>query len=196
METEVSEAYVQELMDSKSSAVYEKWFKRYETFASEKNIAMDNVTTFMNWLCSLKDVHKFAASTIISAGSCVNSRIKLLHNKNFMENMLVKDLIKKLHRHHVPKQASVFSMDQIHKFVLNAPETLNFSVKKLIAMIGIQGALRISEICDLHINDVTFMQNGCVTIYALKLQKLILQEEDIRLLSLLIAIRNCVSSRD
>ena len=158
----MSEAYMQDLMTIKSSAIYDKWWNRYNLYSSERSKNVDDVTTFLNWLCSMKQ--QFSGSTIISAGSCVNSRIKLLHQKNFMDHMLVKDVIKKLHRNHVPKQACVFTKEQIDRFVLNAPEHMHFLVKKLVALIGIQGALRISEITNLEFNDITFMPNGSVNV--------------------------------
>jgi len=68
----VSEAYMQDLMNIKSSAIYDKWWNRYNLYSSERSKNVDDVTTFLNWLCSMKQ--QFSGSTIISAGSCVNSR--------------------------------------------------------------------------------------------------------------------------
>ena len=43
----------------------------------------------------MKQSKEFAPTTIISAGSCVNSKMKLNFDVNFMDHVLVKDIIKK-----------------------------------------------------------------------------------------------------
>ena len=63
----------------------------------------------MNWLCDMKERDQFALTTVITAGSCVNSRIKLDYNKNFMDR-LVKDILKKLS---CPKQAAILSKENM-----------------------------------------------------------------------------------
>lgn len=166
--TNISEPYINHLMDIKSKSVYDKWSKRYSDYAKTRNIEENNVTTFMNWLCSMNDSKQFAPTTIVTAGSCVNSRMKLSNNINFMNHILVKDLIKKICRNHAPKQAAAFSSEQIEQFVLNASDSLDIEVKKLIAQIGIQGALRVSELVNLEYNDVTFLENGAVDIFIKK----------------------------
>ena len=161
---EISEPYKKQLADIKSAPVYDKWWKRYEEYASGRGVPVDDVATFMNWLCKMKQNDEFAPTTIITAGSCVNSRMKLEYNKNFMDHMLVKDIIKKMQKESAPKQAAIFSAEQIDYFVLNAPETLDNKIKKIIALIAIQGALRISELTNLDYNDITLLDNGSMSI--------------------------------
>ena len=60
-------------------------------------------------------------SFVITVTSCVNSKVKVDFDKNFMDQVS-QDIIKKLHKKSAPKQASVFTMEQIENFVLNAPE--------------------------------------------------------------------------
>ena len=161
---EISQPYKRQLADIKSAPVYDKWWKRYDEYASGRGVPVDDVTCFMNWLCNMKQNGDFAPTTIITAGSCVNSRIKLQYNKNFMDHMLVKDIIKKMQKESAPKQAAIFSSEQIDYFVLHAPETLDNKVKKIIALIAIQGALRISELNNLDFNDLTLLNNGSLSI--------------------------------
>ena len=87
---EVSDAFIQELTHNKSSATYDKWLARYEIYANQRNVNLTDVTTFLNWMRSLKNIDKFANSTVISGASCVNSRLKVSHNVNFMGHVLVK----------------------------------------------------------------------------------------------------------
>ena len=47
---------------------------------------------------------------------------------------------------------------QIEMFVLNAPETLDIRIKKIAALVAIQGALRISEVVNIGYDDVTFFE--------------------------------------
>ena len=69
--------------------------------------------------------------------------------------MLVKDTVKKLHRESAPKQASIFTTEQIENFVRNASETMDYKIKKIIALTTIQGALRVSNIVNLEYKDIT-----------------------------------------
>ena len=55
-------------------------------------------------------------------------------------------------------------MKQIEMFVLNAPETLIIRIKKIAALVAIQGALRISEVVNIGYDDVTFLNNGSMSI--------------------------------
>ena len=147
-----------------SAAVYEKWWRRYNEYADGRSSSTNDVKTFMNWLCTMKQSKEFAPATIISAGSCVNSKMKLNFDVNFMDHVLVKDIMKRLQKESAPKQASVFTMEQIEMFVLNAPETLDIRIKKIAALVAIQGALRISEVVNIGYDDVTFLNNGSVSI--------------------------------
>ena len=70
----------------------------------------------------------------------------------------------RLQKESAPKQASVFTMEQIEMFVLNAPETLDIRIKKIAALVAIQGALRISEVVNIGYDDVTFLNNGSMNI--------------------------------
>ena len=138
------EPYKMQIVEMKSAAVYEKWWRRYNEYADGRSSSTNDVKTFMNWLCTMKQSKEFAPTTIISAGSCVNSKMKLNFDVNFMDHVLVKDIIKRLQKESAPKQASVFTMEQMEMFVLNAPETLDIRIKKIAALVAIQGALRIS----------------------------------------------------
>ena len=162
--TDISEPYKKHLTDIKSSAVYDKWWGRYLEYAKVRNVDIKDITTFMNWMCSMKQTDGFAPSTVISAASCVNSKIKVDFNKNFMDHMLVKDIIRKLHKESAPTQASVFTAEQIEQFILNAPETMAYKILKIITMTAIQGALRVSEIVNLEYDDIIFLNNGSMSV--------------------------------
>ena len=158
------EPYKMQIVEMKSAAVYEKWWRRYNDYADGRSSSTNDVKTFMNWLCTMKQSKEFAPTTIISAGSCVNSKMKLNFDVNFMDHVLVKDIIKGLQKESAPKQASVFTMEQIEMFVLNAPETLDIRIKKIAALVAIQGALRISEVVNIGYDDVTFLNNASMSI--------------------------------
>ena len=154
-----------QIVEMKSAAVYEKWWRRYNEYADSRSLSTNDVKTFMNWLCTMKQSKEFAPTPIISAGSCVNLKMKLNFDVNFMDHVLVKDIIKRLQKELAPKQASVFTMEQIKMFVLNAPETLDIQIKKIAALVAIQGALRILEVVNIGYDDVTFLNNGSMSIW-------------------------------
>ena len=58
----------------------------------------------------MRQTDKFAPSTVIIAASCVNSKVDF--DKNFMDHMFGKDIIKKLRKESAPKQALVFTTEQ------------------------------------------------------------------------------------
>ena len=134
------------IMASSSKEINEPY--KYYEYASGRGVPVEDVTSFMNWLCDMKERNQFAPTAVITAGSCVNSRIKLEYNKNFMDHMLVKDIIKKLQKVSCPKQAAILSKEYIDNLVINFPETLNSKTRKIIALVAIQGALRICGSCN------------------------------------------------
>ena len=87
-----------QIVEMKSAAVYEKWWRCYNEYADNHSSSTNDVKTFMNWLCTVKQSKEFAPTTIICAGSCVNSKMKLNFDVNFMDHVLVKDIIKRLQR--------------------------------------------------------------------------------------------------
>lgn len=87
----------------------------------------------------------------------VNGRLKLKTHQNFMSHTLVKDLIKKIY---APKQSSVFKREEIDCFLISAPESSEYKAIKLVALIGINGAIRLSQRTNLNQGDVTFLSNG------------------------------------
>ena len=105
------------------------------------------------WTFRTLQTDGFVPSTVITAISCVNSKVDF--DKNFMNHVLVKDIIKKLHKESAPKQASVFTTEQIESLVLNASETMDYKIKKINALTAIQRALRVSEIVNLEYEDIT-----------------------------------------
>ena len=93
------EPYKMQIVEMKSSAVYEKWWRRYNEYADGRSSSTNDVKTFMNWLCTMKQSKEFAPTTIISAGSCVNSKMKLNFDVNFMDQkILSKDCNRNRHK--------------------------------------------------------------------------------------------------
>ena len=164
MNEEINEPFVNELSSIKSRKTYEKWMTRYEKYSNDRKLSTENVTTFMNWICYLKDSENYMATTVTTAASCVSARLKIKTHQNFMSHLLVKDLIKKINKGHVPKQSAVFTRGNIDCFIANAPESHEFQVVKLVALIGIHCGLRISELCDLQEDDITFLPNGTASV--------------------------------
>ena len=62
------EPYKMQIVEMKSAAVYEKWWRRYNEYADSRSSSRNDVKTFMNWLCTMKQSKEFAPTTIISAG--------------------------------------------------------------------------------------------------------------------------------
>lgn len=141
-----------DLMTCKSSQVYDRWYQRYCEF---KNGMVEQSLTngFLLWLQSLKET--FSSSTIWQAASCVNKKLKLDHNMDLIKHPVVKEYLKKLSKTYVPKKAAVFTQDELNKFLLEAPSNIEFLLVKSVFVVGIHGALRVSEICNLTFDDIT-----------------------------------------
>ena len=69
---EISESYKRQLVDIKSAPTYEKWWRRYYEYASGCGVPVEDATSFMNWLCDMKERDQFAPTTVITAGSLKN----------------------------------------------------------------------------------------------------------------------------
>ena len=110
----------------------------------------------------MRQTDGFAPSTVITAVSCMNSKVSQLRQK--LGSYVIQYIIKKLHKKSASKQASVFTMEQTKNFVMNAPKTIYYNVKKIIALTAIQGELRVSEIVNLEYEDITLLNNGSMII--------------------------------
>lgn len=67
------------------------------------------------------------------------------------------DLINKIDKNCSPKPSSVFKREEFDCFLISAPESLEYKVIKLVALIGINGAMRVSEITNLNEGNITFL---------------------------------------
>ena len=57
---QISEPYKKHRMDMKSTAVYDKWWERYNEYAKVRNVDIKDITTFMNWMCFTRHTDGFA----------------------------------------------------------------------------------------------------------------------------------------
>lgn len=89
--------------------------------------------------------------------------MRLKTQKNFMDHLFVKDLIKTSKKTHT-QTISGFLQRIIDNFLFTAAEDRNFKIMRIVASMGIQGSVRISEIINLYEDDVNFLPNESVTI--------------------------------
>lgn len=147
----------EDLMNCKSRDVYDRWFNRFSSFADDykakTSLESPIVNIFLLWIKSLSD--EYCSATIWQASSCVNKRLKMEQHDDVLKHPVVKEYLKKLSKNHIPKKASVFNLEHMHRYLREAPNTTDHLLKKAVFIVGIFGGCRMSEICDLTFDDVS-----------------------------------------
>lgn len=142
----------EQLLDIKSKPVYDRWWSLYEDFCNNGNLQSTVYSTFFDFVGYLAEYYK--VSTIWQACSCVNKYLMIRHETgNFLREETFKTYMKQLGKNYVPKQSSVFTLDDVST-LLDVDEA---SVEMKVSIIlGVYGGLRISELVGLNFEDVIY----------------------------------------
>jgi integrase len=139
------------LMDIKSKLTYDKWWQLYNGFCDQKKQDVSLYGSFFDFVGFLSQQYKW--STIWQACSCVNKFIKLNFEKDFIKEESFKMFMKKLGKNYIPKQSSVFTLDDVHNCILATEVKLE---AKVALIVGVFGACRVSELVAMDFNDLIY----------------------------------------
>ncbi len=149
---EISSQFKEAILDIKSKPVYDKWWSRYNDFKIMHSHQNNSISVFLDFIKYLAEDKK--VSTIWQAASCINKFLQIDYNISHITNPLFKAYMKQLSKSYVPKKSDVFSMHDVEKYMRESDKTTENLSVKVCMIIGLYGALRISELTYLHFDDV------------------------------------------
>lgn len=148
----ISTEFKESLFDSKSKNVYEKWMRRYTDFKMQKSLEGDEINVYLEFIKEISINYK--CSTVWQAASCVNKFLKIYKNQDHIRNPIFKSYMKNIAKQYVPKKSAVLTVDDVNNYIRQSGKTNQDLCEKVILIIGIYGALRLSEIAYLDFKDI------------------------------------------
>lgn len=132
---------------------YEDEYKKFCEWLKEENIEVSQVVDDVLLVYLSEKSNNFKPSTLWSRFSMIKKCLQVKENIDVSSFPKTMAFLKKQSTGYVPKKASVFTADQISKFMVTAPDN-TWLLDKVILILGIFGACRRDDLVHLSINDV------------------------------------------
>lgn len=104
----------------------------------------------------LKKTKAYASSTIWSVYSMINHKFQLVYGKKLQVYPRITMLLKSFEAGYVRKTASIFSKDEIKRFLTTAPDSGEFIHIKAAVALGFCGGLRCADMVAINTDDLEF----------------------------------------
>lgn len=152
----VAAAAFQSNLPVKSKAKYEKAYKEFLDWCITKNVPDGYYTpnVLVSYFEELKG--KYAPTTLWSTYSKLKKTL-LAHRKVNIDDSpfkILKDRMKSFGVDYEPKKSRLFTLDEVYDFCRRADDKVHLCMK-LVALLGITGALRHVELYELAPTDIT-----------------------------------------
>ncbi len=150
---------------AKSKLVYLKSYKLFERYLKANDQWTPNAVPteiqVMNYFHHLRNVQKFAPTTLWSTYARINAVLKRLHGVSLNSYTRVSEVLKSYDSGHVVKQAGIFTPQQIEDFVTD-PELSSkyWLVRKVVCLVGYYGGFRNIELKSLKFENCELDEMG------------------------------------
>jgi integrase len=145
---------IESLQPPKSKYRYEREYNQFLEWCKNECIMKGPYTENM-LLAYLGELSKkFAATTLWTVYSMLKKTILIKNSQDISSMMKVIAFLKRQSADHMTKKASIFSREQIQKFMKDARDEDYLHVKVAV-LLGLYGACRKSELLALTIDDIT-----------------------------------------
>ena len=143
---------------SKSKKLYEKEQQNFRDFCQKTTQPLED--DYLQYFDFLGRVKKFQASTLWTKYSMLNSASHLNYGKKLQDYPRITALLKTFNKEYVPKQASVFKLNEIHTFLRKPLTSCTWILRKAVCVVSFCGGLRSNEMVKLKYSDVTETEDG------------------------------------
>lgn len=148
---ESAEAVSLELLPAKSRILYEKEYDAFDSWCSQKKISKISEPVILAYLGLKSETMK--SSTLWSKFSMLKSTLAVKKNIQIGNYPKVKAFLKRKSAGYKPKKASVFTREEVNKFLVDAADE-KFLLMKVVMIMGLSGACRRDELSKMTIHDV------------------------------------------
>ncbi|KAJ3665578.1 hypothetical protein Zmor_001069 [Zophobas morio] len=149
---EASNVQCDQLLPQKSKEFYLKVYAQFKDWCKIKKVAKVSENVLLVYMEEKAKNKK--ASSLWATFSMLKQTLKLKENVDISKYYKVIAFLKRKNDSYTPKKAAVFEKHQITKFILEAPDEI-FLSSKVILIIGIAGACRTDELCNMKMTDGT-----------------------------------------
>ena len=147
------------LVPTKSAKAYEstysqfyKWFRGLDGVTETTKISESFLVTYFD-----VKVSKASAWSIYSRLKC---KLREKHDIHIEKFDKLQYFSKRKTENHVPVQANVFTSEQLHQYLRDAPDDGSNFMKKMALIFGLSGGLRVDELTHLKRDDITVVAQG------------------------------------
>ncbi|KAJ3661761.1 hypothetical protein Zmor_006146 [Zophobas morio] len=147
---EASNVQCDQLLPQKSKEFYLKVYAQFKDWCKIKKVAKVSENVLLVYMEEKAKNKK--ASSLWATFSMLKQTLKLKENVDISKYYKVIAFLKRKNDSYTPKKAAVFEKHQITKFILEAPDEI-FLSSKVILIIGIAGACRTDELCNMKMTD-------------------------------------------
>ncbi|KAJ3659552.1 hypothetical protein Zmor_011236 [Zophobas morio] len=147
---EASNVQCDQLLPQKSKEFYLKVYAQFKDWCKIEKVAKVSENVLLVYMEEKAKNKK--ASSLWATFSMLKQTLKLKENVDISKYYKVIAFLKRKNDSYTPKKAAVFEKHQITKFILEAPDEI-FLSSKVIFIIGIAGACRTDELCNMKMTD-------------------------------------------
>ena len=149
---------MEKLNPIKSSKRYEESWDKFLQFNGNVPPEMIIEENLIEYFDYLRNEKHFASSTLWSQYSMLNHKVQILYGKKLQTMPRLTIQLKSYEAGYNRKSSSVFSFEDINKFLETAPNEDSFLHKKAIAVIAFCEGLRCADLISIICNDLEFDQ--------------------------------------
>lgn len=124
---EAARAEIENLLPTKSSAVYEAAFKKFIAWCSEKNASVYSESVLLAYFSEM--AKRMKSSSLWSHYSMIRTLLNLRHDVDISKYLKLRAFLKKKNEGYSPKKARVLTKEQFDMFIFNAPDEKYLAAK-------------------------------------------------------------------
>ncbi|XP_048001904.1 uncharacterized protein LOC125238594 isoform X2 [Leguminivora glycinivorella] len=140
-----------DILPEKSKGRYMTTYENFITWQKEKNITSFNEKVLLLYFEEISS--KYKPTSLWAIYSMLKSGLKRSHRVNIEEYYQLGAYLKKLSKGYVSKKMKVLSIQNVEKFINEAPDDRYLAIKVAL-ILGINGGLRCKELSNLQTNHI------------------------------------------
>ena len=166
-----SDEIIADINPMKSSKKYSTRWQEFVDYA-ELNDRRPTEEDFQQYFDYLRNIKKFASSTLWSVYSMINNKFQLSFGEKLQKFPRLTMLLKSFESGYIRKTASTFTKEEILSFLKDVPNTSEYIHIKAAIVVCYYGGLRCADLVSLDVDDFEFdSHSGMWVNYTVSKQK-------------------------
>lgn len=154
------------LIPAKSKDFYYKEYEKLLVWMEKKDTQSINESVMLAYMMDMSKIYK--SSTLWCIHSKLQAMLRIKSGIDLASYHKLRAFMKGTNKGYEPRKSLVFTEDNLRKFFIHAPDDA-FLFLKVVAICGIFGSCRRSEMCDLRMSDIR--REGCTLLICIRPSK-------------------------